>query len=188
MVEQKGLCAYTGRRINDATCHIEHPVPQAHCGRGQDVSYLNMLACVPAPHQPALPYGAHKKGMWPDATQKSDFVSPLSSGCGTRFSFNLRGEIVPRDRGDKSAAETIRRLGLNHPLLIQLRKAAIEGTLGMSGNQPVVLDLKNARKRIAGLKAAESKGCLLEAFSFVLQQALERHIDRLQAIRASLSA
>jgi hypothetical protein len=28
VAEQGGLCAYTGRRINETSCHIEHPKPQ----------------------------------------------------------------------------------------------------------------------------------------------------------------
>lgn len=42
VAEQGGLCAYTGRRINETSCHIEHPKPQAHCLHGEDVSFANM--------------------------------------------------------------------------------------------------------------------------------------------------
>ena len=48
VAEQGGLCAYTGRRIDEASCHIEHPKPQDHCRNGEDASFANMLACVPA--------------------------------------------------------------------------------------------------------------------------------------------
>lgn len=183
VAEQGGLCAYTGRRIDEASCHIEHPKPQAHCVDGEDTSFANMLACVPAPNAPALPYGAHKKGAWPDPAQEAQFVSPLRPGCGPRFSFNLRGKIAPSEAADYAAAETIRRLGLDHPLLSQLRKAAIDGTLGVRGRGPASLDLRSARRRITSLGAAERNRVVLEPFCFVLQQALEKHIGRLEAIR-----
>ena len=188
VLEQRGLCAYTGRRIDANGCHIEHPKAQTHCQRGEDVSYSNMLACVPAPNAPSLPYGAHKKNTWPDATQETLFVSPLHQNCTGRFSFSIRGEIHPANPADDAAKETIKRLGLDHALLTQLRKAAIDATLGTRWRGLASVDLKNARRRIAQLKAAERSNGVLEAFCFVLQQALEKHILRLQAITASKRA
>ncbi len=182
VAEQRGLCAYTGRAINETSCHIEHPKPQLHCLNGEDVSYRNMLGCVPAPNAPALPYGAHRKGSWPNAAQEELFVSPLRPGCGGRFSFNLRGEIRSTDQADDAAAETIRRLALDNASLTQLRKAAIDGTLEVRGRGPAALGATSARRRIAGLKAAERGNGQLEPFSFVLVQALEQHLRRLEAI------
>lgn len=184
VIEQGGLCAYTGCRIDESSCHIEHPKPQTHCKNGEDVAYTNMLACVPAANAPGLPYGAHKKGSWPDSTQESLFVSPLRSDCAMRFSFNFRGEISSANPTDEAAKETIKKLGLNHTQLIQLRKAAIDATLSFK-NGYASLDLKNARRRIAQLKAAEQTNGTLERFCFVLQQVLEKHIKRLEAIRES---
>ena len=183
--EQGGLCAYTGCRIDKASCHIEHPKPQVHCARGDDVSFGNMLACVPAPNTPRLPYGAHKKDSWPDTAQEQLFVSPLRNCCGTRFSFSLRGEINPSNPADDAAKETICRIGLDHPLLNQFRKAAIDATLSVHRRGPASLDLKSARRRITSLSMAEQRNEILEPFCFVLQQALEKHIKRLQAIRNS---
>jgi hypothetical protein len=171
-------------RIDTRSCHIEHPKAQCHCQNGEDVSYVNMLACFPAPSHPHLPYGARKKGSWPDPARAHLFVSPLGPGCRERFSFNLRGEIKPASEADIAAGETIRRLGLDHQLLTELRKAAIEGTLSVMDRGPASLDLKSARKRIATLASAERNNQPLEQFCFVLQQALEKHIKRLEAIRA----
>jgi uncharacterized protein (TIGR02646 family) len=184
VAEQRGLCAYTGQRIGTETCHIEHPKAQVHCVNGEDVAYSNMLACVPAPNAPALPYGAHRKGAWPGPTQAALFVSPLRPGCGDRFAFSLRGEMTPRNAGDNAAAETIRNLALDHAALTQLRKAAIDGTLGRPGRGPASLDLRTSRRRLTGLTAAEAGNGPLEPFSFVLVQALERHVRRLQVIHA----
>lgn len=185
ILEQGELCAYTGRKIGDESCHIEHLNPQEHCAHGEDVAYSNLVACVPAPNVPGLPYGAHKKGSWPNAAQVAQFVSPLLPGCGTRFSFNLRGEISASSAADAAATETIKRLGLNHSQLNQLRKAAIDGTLAGRQRQPAALNAKLARQRIASLKVAEQAQGTLEPFCFVLLQALEQQVRRLAAIRKS---
>jgi uncharacterized protein (TIGR02646 family) len=182
--EQGRLCAYTGRALDERTCHIEHPIPQVHCQSGEDVSYRNMLACVPAPNHPHLPYGAHKKGAWPDRTQRALFVSPLSQGCGARFSFSLRGVISPRSAGDSSAQETITRLGLDHEMLNQLRRAAIDATLAVYGRGPASIGLSAARRRLERLHQAEQLQGPLEPFCFVKAQALELHIGRTMALRA----
>jgi uncharacterized protein (TIGR02646 family) len=121
MAEQGWLCAYTGCRIDETNCHIEHPKPQVHCMNGEDVSFANMLACVPAPNAPQLPYGAHKKGAWPDSAEEPLFVSPLRSGCEERFSYTLSGEIRASSPTDTAATKTIERLGLDHALMKQLR-------------------------------------------------------------------
>lgn len=182
VLEQRSICAYTGRRIDEHSCHIEHLKPQVHCRNGEDVLYSNMVACVPAPNAPRLPYGAHRKGSWPDPAQTPFFVSPLHS-CEARFSFTIRGEIQVANNSDQAARETIARLGLDHSRLTQLRKAAIDATLGVHPKGPGSLDLAKARKRLAGLIRAESTNGALEPFCFALKQALEKHIKRLEAIQ-----
>ncbi len=183
VAEQRGLCAYTGRRIENGTCHIEHLRPQCHCGPGEDVDYRNLVAGVPAPNTPRLPYGAHKKDSWPPIPDEYLFVSPLSGGCGARFAFNLTGEVAPAQAGDAAASETIERLGLNDRSLVQLRKAAIDATLQIRGRGPASIDVGNARRRLRVLEQAEEQVGPLEPFSFVLVQALERQIQRIEKIR-----
>jgi uncharacterized protein (TIGR02646 family) len=185
VAEQGGLCAYTGRRINETSCHIEHPKPQTHCMNGEDASFANMLACVPAPNAPGLPYGAHKKGSWPDATEEALFVSPLRPGCEERFSYTLNGEISASSLTDDAATKTMDRLGLDHALMKQFRKAAMDATLEVRGRGRASLDLHRARARLYGLRAAERNHGPLEPFCFVLKQALQRHIARVEAIRES---
>lgn len=181
--EQGEICAYTGMRICQDTSHIEHPKPQTHCGPGEDVRYTNMLACFPAPNAPEVPYGARQKGSWPDPTKEYLFVSPLSGGCEARFSFTLRGKIKPADAGDDGAKATINALTLDHRLLTDLRKAAIDKTLEIFRAGPASLPLSKARHRLAGLERAELAGGILEPFCFVLKQALVKHISRVEAIR-----
>jgi uncharacterized protein (TIGR02646 family) len=181
--EQRGLCAYTGRRIDVAGCHIEHLRPQAHCGQGEDVDYRNLVAGVPAPNTPRLPYGAHQKGAWPTIADEHLFVSPLSGGCAARFSFRLNGEIEAANVVDAAAVETIARLGLNAAALVQLRKAAIEATLQIRGRGPASIGIADARRRLRDLEQAERQVGTLEPYSFVLVQALERQIRRVEKIR-----
>jgi uncharacterized protein (TIGR02646 family) len=183
VVEQRGLCAYTGRRIDVDSCHIEHLRPQAHCRHGEDVDYRNLVAGVPAPNTPQLPYGAHRKAAWPPVADEHLFVSPLSSGCTARFSFRLNGQVEAANAADTAAVETIVRLGLNDLMLVQLRKAAINATLQIRGRGPASVKIADARRRLRGLKHAEQLAGILEPYSFVLVQALDRHIRRAEKIR-----
>ena len=74
---------------------------------------------------------------------------------------------------DAAATKTIDQLGLNHALMKQFRKAAIEATLGIRGRGHASLDLHRARARLNGLRAAEQNHSPLEPFCFVLKQALQ---------------
>ncbi len=178
IAEQRGLCAYTGIRIDASDSHIEHMLPQAHCQRGQgDVDYHNMAACFPGPNSGYVPFGAVRKGNWPSPAEQYLFVSPRSPGCESRFAFNMRGKISAAEN-DEAARETIHRLGLDHKRLEDLRKEAITATLDG-------LDLKSARKRLTGLEHAENAGGRLEPFCFALKQALDKHIRRLESIKRS---
>lgn len=177
--EQGGLCAYTGRKIDVDTCHIEHLKPQAHCGALEDVTYLNLVAAVPQPNTARLPYGAHLKDKWPSEEEAGLFVSPLSVGCSARFTFSFKGEVSPRNATDAAAAETIQRLGLNHGVLVDFRRSAIKGTIQTRGS---FMDIKSAQRRLRGLQQQEQTSRDLEQFSFVLVDALAKHIARLQKI------
>jgi hypothetical protein len=88
----------------------------------------------------------------------------------------------------KPARYTFKRLGLNHALMKQFRKAAIEAMLEMRGRGHASLDLRRARVRLNVLRAAEHNHGRLEPFCFVLKQALQRHISCVEAIRKSKRA
>lgn len=188
--EQGWLCAYTGLRIDGYTdpnnlqhcyCHIEHVKPQDHCTPVETVSYNNIVACYPAPNPLSKTgYGAEQKGNWPTPLEQHLFVSPLDASCETRFVFNLRGEIKARNAEDQAAKTTIEKLALDHKELTAYRKAAIQGVLGTKNN----LSLKDARSRLRNLKYRQ--GTRLEPFCFVLVQALEKHILRLEAIAQTI--
>lgn len=182
--EQGGLCAYTGRKIDAEACHIEHLKPQAYCQNLEDVTYRNLVAAVPQPNTPRLPYGAHLKDNWPSDAEVDQFVSPLRDGCSARFSFNFKGEIEPKNPNDDAAAVTIKRLGLNHSILVGFRREAIRRTVQVPGKNLGMLDAKSARRRLQGLQQRELGALDLEQFSFALISALEKHIERIQKISA----
>jgi uncharacterized protein (TIGR02646 family) len=185
IAEQRGLCAYTGIRIDASSSHTEHLLPQAHCRRGQeDVEYRNMVACYPAPGAGHVPFGALRKGSWPSREQQHLFVSPRSTGCENRFIFSLQGRISVAAH-DEAAGETVKPLGLDNKRLEDLRKAAISATLELGVKKAALLDLRSTRKRLAGLEAAEIAGGMLEPFCFALKQPLRKHIGRLESIRES---
>ncbi|MFA7346079.1 MAG: retron system putative HNH endonuclease [Terrimicrobiaceae bacterium] len=177
LAEQGGLCAYTGRRIDRSSSHVEHVVAQAHCERGQGVAYDNMLACWPEPNGPHGQFGAHAKRSWPSPAETDQFVSPLRNGCESRFVFNQRGEIKAADAADAAAITTIQKLKLDHKLLTALRRSEIESVLGtMRG-----MSLKEARKRLRGMEEAEKDldggaDVQLDPYCFALKQALARFI------------
>lgn len=138
--EQGYICAYTLRRIQKDTSHIEHIKPETLCRAeltGSDLNYENMVACFPRdgmknPYR----YGAPEKDNWWENDGKA-FISPLMSICETRFNYTIKGEIFPRDK-NKQAAKTIEILKLNHKTLIEDRKNAIsEFLFGSSGDNPL---------------------------------------------------
>ncbi|MGE0126518.1 MAG: hypothetical protein AB7U82_00315 [Blastocatellales bacterium] len=201
--EQGGICAYTGHRIGlraasggDAIeravdFHIEHMTPQKYCkpkhgNYGKDADYENLAACWPRPNcgfEPA--YGAKKKGNWPAPENQSRFVSPLLANCSARFGFNRRGEIIAAQPDDEAASETIKRLGLNHSTLAELRREAIRGALNPA-SRPI--KLAEARKLLQQMRQASDSvdqgvSVQLMPFCFAIQPALEREIRKLEAIR-----
>lgn len=190
--EQGGLCAYTGRKIRLETSprrvvdfHLEHLIPQAHCSYGQDSDYKNLVACWPRPNFGSEPpFGARKKGDWPSPAEAHLFVSPLDHSCTARFSFNHRGEISPAKQDDEAARETIKKLGLNHDQLKELRRSAIRGALNPLSRQ---IKLKEAQKLLQQMeddaaKLDRGESVRLIPFCFAIQQALVREIKKLEGI------
>jgi uncharacterized protein (TIGR02646 family) len=195
--EQGCLCAYTGQRIDLTSAdsatgiqravgfHIEHLTPQAHCAYGQDADYSNFVACWPRPtcgFEPA--YGARKKGSWPSPDEQAHFVSPLRADCSARFRFNHRGEIDATEASDTAANETMNRLGLKHPELTALRRAAIQGALHPASHPIKLIEARKLMQRMKQDANDVDQGILtpLVPFFFAIQPAIEREIRKLEAI------
>lgn len=194
--ETGGICVYTGIRLSldhvgegkkdrKVGLHIEHLNPQDHCGYGEDCDYRNLVACWPKPNcgfEP--PFGARKKDCWPSPTERAKFVSPLRADCGRRFSFGPRGKISPTRANDSEAKDTIKKLGLDHKELTELRSEAVHGALSPGSRRirldEVKRDITSLERDFAELDAG--RPIRLRAFAFAIHQALLREVKRLEAI------
>lgn len=133
--DQGHICAYTLKRIDINSAHIEHLKPQTLCKNEdevreiaghprhrEDVAWSNLVACFPEPNHSAPPtYGAVKKDSW---WHPVDFISPLKNSCEGRFDFDPEGDIAPRMPADISAVTTIENIGLDDGKLCELRKTS----------------------------------------------------------------
>lgn len=122
----RGECEMSGRDTS-YSCHIEHYLPQSRGIAAESISYQNMLACYP-PGGTVCDYGAQRKADF-DPSQGS-FVSPLTPGAESHFSFDTQGYI---DGKTHAGSETVRILNLNHPALVSDRASAIRGFLHPRG-------------------------------------------------------
>jgi hypothetical protein len=136
------------------------------------------------PNAAKLQYGAHLKDNWPSDEEAALFVSPLQEGCTARFSYSFKGEIHPSNPDDEAAKETIKRLGLDHSILVGFRREAINRTLQAPKKGSASLDPKAAHRRMTGLQQKDAGAAPLEPFSFALINALGKHIERIQKISA----
>lgn len=162
LIEQGHLCAYTMQRINSVDdCHIEHIVPQSQPPRSpeRDLDYENMLACfpgrkVPPEWSPKYPYGAEKKGG--TFVNDTNFVSPLTHDVEERFTFAADGSVQPR-ANDAAAIDSVRILGLDHDVLNDLRRAAVEERV-----LDASLTVEEAEELAAAIRTPSSTGILSE--------------------------
>lgn len=180
LLEQYGLCAYTGRAVVDWQVTVEHLKPYSVCKQekesaslqvGEDVSYDNLVAThrvyidkpvTPTNGQyPDNLYGEAVRGNWFDA----NYISPLEPACGSHFVFDLNGGIASTSaRG----AAMVSNLRLDHPRLTEDRCAAINAA---------VEQLYAEWDDHGSIAAFLAKACTVEAdrlpsFSFVLESAL----------------
>lgn len=168
--EQGGLCCYTGRRITVKSSHIEHLKPQTLCENHEDTDYANMLAAHPAWDAPKrCEYGAHAKNSWYDETL---IVHPLRRDCEHRFRYKSNGKISPANPDDAGAAETIRRLHLDHQELVGMREQAIYVML-----YEKKLSKVQAQRLMATIDERDSNG-LYRPFCFAIKQACEKYLKR----------
>ncbi len=133
--EQGGICAYTLIKISSSTSHIEHLKPQTICKKEdekknklgkpelrEDIKWLNLVACFPQPNSHHPGYGALQKDDWWSDT---NFISPLSTTCESRFKYTKDGNVEPCIPSDTTVKETINKLKLDTDSLKELRKIAI---------------------------------------------------------------
>jgi uncharacterized protein (TIGR02646 family) len=182
--EQGEICAYTMKRIDMDTSHIEHIKPESLCridSKGSDLDFSNMLACFPRDGMRRVcRYGAQKKDDWWNPTL---FVSPLNPACERMFRFTIDG-AVSAVRSNAAALNTIRVLSLDHPTLAEDRRRAIDEFIyGQGGSAP----LSRAKaSRLRKEVCTRSDGRFIE-FCIALRDALDeyvKYIERLARKRA----
>lgn len=177
--EQGWLCAYTMRRVNKASSHIEHIKPESLCRlarAGSDLDYENLVACFPRDGMEGkYRYGAQKKGDWWD-DDGHDFVSPLQQNCETRFRFDIDGNIEAVDN-HPAAVNTIRVLALDHHSLTEDRKRVIlEYVFGETGRDP--LSKAQALRAINEILQRDGRYRFRE-FCVVIRNALVEYLGQL---------
>ena len=183
IAEQGGLCAYTMRRIDEVSSHVEHIKPQSRCRedlRGSDLDYTNLVACFPrdgmkAPYR----YGAQRKDNWWDH-DGAEFVSPLQPACEQVFRFRLDGEIEAIDNRTE-ARITIGVLGLNHGSLTEDRRRVVEEFIyGPKRDDP--MSSATAQRARDTICDRDGNGRFYE-FCVVLRAALEEYLEALTKLR-----
>ena len=179
IADQGGLCAYTMRRIENDSAHVEHIKPQSRCRvdlPGSDLDYTNLVACFPR-HSMKAPYryGAQRKDNWWN-NDGTEFVSPLQPSCEQVFRFKLGGEIEAIDNRTE-ARTTIAVLGLDHRSLTEDRKRVIEEFIyGPTKDDP--MSSTTARRARDTICNRDGNSRFYE-FCVVLQAALEEHLETL---------
>lgn len=182
LAEQLHLCAYTLRRLKTAaectangqdtrhSCHIEHLLPQCRRVSGEDIDYLNMVACWPPSQSPvACEFGAHAKADFDP--NGGGFVSPLSANAQTHFKFDERGGVqgVTAD-----GTCTIQVLRLDHSALVNDRAAAIKGALQPKGRK---LSAQAARRLALQVMQPDAQR-RLPAYCVAIAQTALAHAER----------
>lgn len=129
LAEQGHVCCYCNRRIvespaakNMAEFHIEHFRPQ-HAFEHLELEYQNLHAsCFKNDNPNGRRHCGPAKGDWFDEELT---LSPLLDNSALlRF-----GEDGSISAGNEAATETIKRLKLDHPMLVNERQAEIAGKL-----------------------------------------------------------
>ncbi|OWP86715.1 hypothetical protein BWK60_07400 [Flavobacterium covae] len=186
--EQGFICAYTLKRIDLDSCHIEHLKPEELCRKQMkegietvsDLDYSNMVACFPIKGPKGIPkekyFGAIKKDdIW--VNDGRDYVLPLQVNCEDHFQYNKSGGVVGLTVNGQN---TITLLALDHSTLIEERKNAIEAFIGKTN------PIKKA-KTIQAIAEIDklSNGKYVE-FCIPLKHALKEHLVFLEKLEQKL--
>lgn len=184
LLEQYHLCAYTMKALPTAadctrngvvdttySCHIEHLLPQSRKIAAETIDYLNMLACYPPSKSGvACEYGALPKASYDPAVHP--FVSPLSPNAERHFQFADDGSIVGLTADGKKTIEVLK---LDHPTLVNDRKAVIRGWLEPKKGKPLTA---SAARRLAAEIYQPDQLNRLHPFCVAVAQTAIEHATR----------
>jgi hypothetical protein len=82
----------------------------------------------------------NRKGNWFDPEL---LISPFTADCEQRFRYSANGDIRAAEPNDEAATTSIEKLGLNLPVLIALRRQAIEPFLDAELTNQDLIDFVN---------------------------------------------
>lgn len=121
IAEQKHLCCYCERRINDNDSHIEHFKPKGNPLYSHlELDYNNLHAsCIKYLSNGEEPQCGHKKG----DVFTNTLLSPLEPDCASHFWYTMDGIVHSTDDRGKEAIDVY---NLNSGTLISQRKGLIE--------------------------------------------------------------
>lgn len=186
--EQGYICAYTLKRIALESCHIEHLKPEELCRNHMadevetvtDLDYGNMVACFPKEAPKGIRkekyFGAIKKDdTW--MNDGNDYILPLHPNCEDHFKYNKSGGVQGTSEKGRN---TVTLLTLDHDILVEERKKAIESFIGKS-NPIKKVKTTQAIREIEQL----NNGKFIE-FCIPLKHALMEHLAYLDKIEKKL--
>lgn len=145
IAEQKHLCCYCERRINDNDSHIEHFKPKgnplyAHL----ELDYHNLHAsCIKYLSDGQEPQCGHKKG----DVFTNTLLSPLEPDCASHFWYTMDGIVHSKDERGK---EAIAIYNLNSGALIKQRKGLIDFLTSDFASENDVIDHLDDNKSYLG--------------------------------------
>jgi uncharacterized protein (TIGR02646 family) len=182
--EQGHVCCYCGARIRHRSypqgaeaSHIEHLLPREHYPKRM-FDYDNVVASCQGRQKDSPPReprhcGSHKDN-WPKPAEEALFISPLDAACARHFRYRADGHVAPAIDSAKSAAaaETIRRLRLDHPRLIAQRAVAIETVLEELAELPTEEERQVRRSYYLGQRPGPQNDYEIEPFLAAIEDFL----------------
>jgi hypothetical protein len=145
-----------------------------------DLDYSNMVACFPNEAPKGIPkekyFGAIKKDdNW--VNNGSDYVLPLQENCEKNFSYDKTGGVKgTTDRGKN----TVSLLALDHVVLVEERKTAIESFIGKAS------PMKKMKTTQAISEIDKLLGDKYTEFCIPIKHALKEHLIYLDKIEKKL--
>lgn len=182
--EQGYVCCYCGTRLralskpeDKLASHIEHLLPRDYYPERM-FDYDNLVASCQGRQKDSPPReprhcGSHKDN-WPRPAEEILFISPLDSTCASHFRYRADGHIAPAVDSARSAAaaETIRRLHLDHPRLVAKRAVAIETVLEELTELPTEEERQRRRSYYLGQRPGPVNGYEIEPFLAAIEDLL----------------
>lgn len=100
-------------------------------------------------------------------------VSPLDKSCESHFAYKINGAVLPIDRSDNAANDTIKVLNLNCSNLIKLRRVALESYIIIDMDEENNTNYLLALKRISDNVMQKDSNGMNNEFCFVIKSVVD---------------